>query len=165
MAGESSKPPGLSPAGTVKYGDCATNKFIGRLCPKFKLAPPRSPPTPPPRLPRASASVVSTDVRGAAVSSPSARNLRGAVIAAGDAIAPASSCEKERHSDSGSSAKKFETNVIGPGLASATPPRKRLSTVNLSGSDIDGRFAPSSADAAKPRPPPPSAIELYLVGL
>lgn len=127
MAGESSKPPGLKPGGTVKNGDCPTNKFIGRLCPKFK-----PPPLP---LPSDSSGPPSADV-----------------LADGDAIAPARSWEKERHSDSESSAKKLETRVMGPGLASAGSTRKKFSTVEFGGREIDGLFTSSA---------PPSPARLF----
>ncbi|KAH0459103.1 hypothetical protein IEQ34_011917 [Dendrobium chrysotoxum] len=114
IAGKSSRPPGLKSDCAVKNGDWPTNKFIAWLCPKFK-PPPLSLPSP------AAASAV--------------------VLLAGNVIAPASNCEKERQSDSGSSEKKLETKFIGLGLASAGSRRKRLSSLRREGREIEGLFA------------------------
>lgn len=79
---------------------------------------------------------------------------------------------KERLSDSGSSAKKLDTRVNGPGLASEgpapplppAPTRKRLSREDRAGSVMEGRgglvatWAGAAPSPAPPRPAPSSAI-------
>lgn len=144
MAGDSSSPPGLSPVGTMKKGDCIrdcgcdTVKLVGRFSHTIPL---------PCRLPSSSAALGG--------GSGGLRCCCAAAAATGDIIAPARSCEKDLHSFSGSSLKKLETSVMEPGLTSA-PPRKRLSTVERGGTDIVGRCG--AVTALGSAAPPSSAM-------
>lgn len=135
--GESRRIAGLNPDGTVNIdGGCAMTKPAGLFCLNRKSKSPLLPaPSPPLAL---------TSVSPEPLSSGKGGGKTGLCCAAGDAMAPARSCEKDLQSSE--SEKKLETSVMGPGLkpmpspppVPGPPPLKKPSAKGRGGREIVG---------------------------